>query len=143
MKRIGIIAVLLIGLAAITQAQLSFTTAPVKKEAAYANSTNDTTRALRIASANLISLSLTTTDTTAVDVYVQYSKNNSTWTTILTDSIVTTTQASGFEEYSIRDTDSDLIDNVAGWLRTVLVYRASGNGVAGTHKYTLTYNYAP
>jgi len=137
------IAFALIVITGIATAQVSFTELKVKNQASYANSQNDTTKAVRIAAANLISLSLITNDTAAVDVYVQYSKFGVTWSTVMTDSLIYANTAQGLAEFSIRDTDSDLIDNVRGWLRTVMVFRASGNGVSGSHLYTLAYNYRP
>lgn len=126
-------------------AQVSMNEYTVKSGASYANTQSDTTAVLRLAGASLLSAKLVTKDTVAVDIYIQYSANyydvpaaQRKWTTVITDSLVYANTGYGFAQYSIRDTDSDALDGVIGALRTVLVFRSSGNGVT-TPTYTLSY----
>lgn len=145
MKRLALFALLMGACIMPLMAQVNVNETFVKSGAAYANSQNDTTAVLRLAGATLLAAKLTSTDTIAVDVYIQYSANfysvaTPTWTTVVTDSLVYANTARGFAQYSIRDTDSDALDGITGALRTVLVFRGAANGVT-TPTYSFSYVY--
>lgn len=99
------------------QINLSYTTA--LNRVTYALEEADTSVAQYVAGANSLVLVVTSEDSAQLDVVVQYKKNG-TWTTILTDSLCTTTAAGATQEYSIKDTDSDLCDGIYYPLRVIL-----------------------
>lgn len=95
----------------------------------YTASENDTSSAQKVAGANRLSLVITTADSAELDVYVQYKVGDATWTTVLTDSLITTTAAGSTQEYSLIDSDSDLFDALAFGVRAIVAARATGCGV--------------
>ncbi len=109
------------------QVSLSYTTAI---SGTYANSEADTgtVAGQNVAGARLLSLVISCSDSMAADVYIFY-KTNGTWTTKITDSLVTTSNTGTTKEYIIR---SGAADNLAGIyfpVRVRVAGRASGNGV--------------
>ena len=141
MKRtLGILftAVILLFAAVETKAQIAPTPYKLADATTFANSQTDTSRAIRIAGANLISHWLTVSDTADVIRSIEYNaytdvEDDAAWTEIFRDT--TDVNAATRKEASIRDSDSDLIDGIRGYLRVILIFDSSGNGATGSQVY--------
>jgi hypothetical protein len=97
-----------------------------------------------IGGARQISLSLSVTDTSAIDVYVDYRvRGTTTWTNALTDSLITQSAAGTKREYVLRNATTEKLPGTDIEIRTRIAFRASGVGVDGTRKYTARLNYIP
>lgn len=135
------VAVLLIAVPATGQVRAS-TVGVAFSDLTYAASAKDTSSGQYFGGANRLSLVVVTADSAELDIIVQYKLNNTTWTTVLTDSLITTTAAGATQEYSIIDSDSDLFDGVAFPVRVVVGGQATGCGVT-TPTFTATWHYRP
>lgn len=122
------VAVLLIAVPAMSQININRTGVKFSNYA-YANSANDTSSSQAVAGASKLALVLKTTDSTSMDVYVQYKDSNATWVTKLTDSLISTVNTGKTQEYSLIDADSDVFDAFVYGVRVILAGRSSGNGV--------------
>jgi hypothetical protein len=124
----AVLAVLLIAVPAAAQINLNYTTA--LNRVTITASTNDTgtVAGQYVGGANLLSLVVSSEDSIAVDVIVEYQKDM-VWTSILTDSLISTVASGHTHEYSIRDSDSDLLDGIYFPLRVIIAARATGCGV--------------
>jgi len=135
------VAVLLIAVPAF--AQVGVSSIGVKfSNLTYAAAGADTSSSQNVAAARFLSLVITTADSAELDIVVQYKKDNTTWTTVLTDSLITTTAAGATQEYSLRDGDSDLFDYIAYGTRVIVTGQASGCGVT-TPTFTAKWIYKP
>jgi hypothetical protein len=134
-----LLAVLLLMLVVPASAQISLSSQATFSGKSYTTSQLDTSASYRLAGAGLLSVVTFTADTAAWDLYVDYSLDRSTWTTILTDSVKSTNTTAKVTEHSIRDTDSDAIDGLYGWIRVRNAQRASGTAVVGTYTQKLYY----
>jgi len=82
----------------------------------------------------LASLVYTVADTCRDTIFVDFSSDNSTWTTIATKAInCTDVNSPVYYEEVLRDGDSDLIDGVTGMLRVRNHRAATNNGTAGSY----------
>lgn len=122
---IGLLVALLVP--AVSNAQLNVNYATALNSVTYAASESDTSAAIYVGSATKLVLVVAPADSAELDVVVQY-KRNGTWTTILTDSCITTS-ATYEQEYSIIDLDSDLLDGLYFPLRVIITGQATGCGV--------------
>ncbi len=128
MKQILFLALAVLFVAASADAQIKPSYATALNNVTYAASEADTSAAVYVGAATKLVLVLSPADSINSDVYVQY-KRNGTWTTILTDSLITTS-ATYEQEYSIIDLDSDLLDGLYFPLRVIVSARATLNGVS-------------
>ena len=108
----------------------------------YAAAGADTSASQNVAGARSLSLVITTADSAELDVVVQYFASNLTWTTVLTDSLITTVAAGATKEFSLKDGDSDLFDNLAYGVRVIVTGQATGCGVT-TPTFTAKWVYKP
>lgn len=127
MKQILILALAVLLVAAVSDAQIRPNYATALNNVTYAASEADTSAAVYVGAATKLVLVLSPADSINSDIYVQY-KTNGTWTTILTDSLITTSTTYE-QEYSIIDMDSDLLDGLYFPLRVIVSARATLNGV--------------
>lgn len=127
MKQILILALAVVLVAAVSDAQIKPNYVTALNNVTYAASEADTSGAFYVGSATKLVLVVSPADSAELDVVVQYQRNG-TWTTILTDSCITTS-ATYEQEYSIIDLDSDLLDGFYFPLRVILTGQATGNGV--------------
>lgn len=127
MKHILFVLVAVLLVTAFCEAQISPRYATAFNNVTYAASENDTSATCYVGGASKLVLVLAPHDSINADVYVQY-KSNGTWTTVLTDSLITTS-ATYEQEYSIIDSDSDLLDGLYFPLRVIVAARATKNGV--------------
>lgn len=130
MKQILVVTLAVLLLASVGEAQINLNYTTALNGVAYAASEADTgtVAGQYVAGANLLSLVVTVTDSCELDVVVQY-KTNGTWTAVLTDSLISTVAAGATKEWSIRDSDSDLLDGIYYPVRVIITGQATGNGV--------------
>jgi len=130
MKQIFLVTLAVLLLASVGEAQINLNYTTALNAVAYAASEADTgtVAGQYVAGANLLSLVVTVTDSCELDIVVQY-KTNGTWTAVLTDSLISTTAAGTTAEWSIRDSDSDLLDGIYFPVRVIITGQATGNGV--------------
>lgn len=126
-KRIGLLFITVMLVVSAVGAQLTPTKFALATTTTYEADQVDTSKALRLASANLISSWFAAADSAVVYRVIQYSRNNSTWTTVSTDTITLT--AAGSSEKVVRTATVDLLAGVAGYMRTILTFATAGNGV--------------
>jgi len=127
---IGLLVALLVP--SVSDAQVSPQYATAIARNAFEASDVDTSGAVYVGSAKLISAIITTEDSAAFDVYVQY-QTNGTWTTVVTDSLISTSNTGTTKEFSIRDTDSDALDGIYFPIRLIVSVRATGQGVTSAY----------
>lgn len=127
MKQILILALAVVLVAAVSDAQIKPSYSTALNNVTYAASEADTSAAVYVGSATKLVLVVSPADSAELDVVVQYQRNG-TWTTILTDSCITTS-ATYEQEYSIIDLDSDLLDGLYFPLRVIIAGQATGCGV--------------
>jgi hypothetical protein len=144
MKRIVLFAVAVLFLFALVigaaHAQVSVNASDVVTSKTYAANQKDTSAAYGFASARLLSLLLNPKDSVQVDIFVQYSLDKTTWSTVATDSLISTTDAGAKKEVSIRSGAAEKFSGIAGWLRSVKSFRASNQGTtSATYRETWYY----
>jgi hypothetical protein len=122
------VAVLLTAVPAFAQINVNYTSALNRVTYVAAEADTGTVAGQYVAGANLLSLVVTVEDSCELDIVVQY-KTNGTWTTVLTDSLISTVAAGATKEWSIRDSDSDLLDGIYYPVRVIVTGQATGNGV--------------
>lgn len=130
MKQILILALAVVLVASVCEAQINLSYTSALNRVTYVNSENDTgtVAGQYVAGANLLSLVISSEDSVNVDFVIQYKANGS-WTDIVTDSLVSAVNTGRTREISLRDSDSDLMDGIYYPLRIIVAARASGNGV--------------
>jgi len=117
---------------------------------AYANSQTDTIpnwddnpTYLRAGGAKLASLTLSTTDSCEADIYVETRVHGATsYTTIITDSLKTTTDTGTRDEWFLRSSAADTWAGIDIDWRIRIAWRASKNGTSSP-AYTVRFNYVP
>jgi len=141
MKRFTVLAIMILTAIFAIQASAQNQSA-VKNLASFANSQIDTASLPSdIGIYNRVGLMNTFTDTVSVKIYLDYKTlNSSSWT--VTDSVTYTNAATSSEnEWTLRNTTTDKMPGVATRYRFRYAFQSSGNGVAGTHKYTSVLNF--
>lgn len=161
MKQISILALLVVALLFCTQSataqtafnpqgQRLFYTHTLAAGKTYANSQTDTlpspsatVSAVALGGASAITLSLSTTDSVAADIYVGYRVRGTTsWTVGVTDSLVSTVDAGVKQEYIIRTNKTDNAEGLDLEFQVRIAFRASKNGVTAP-AYRATFNWKP
>jgi hypothetical protein len=129
MKRFLFLAVLIALVATVANSQLNYYSTPCGKST-YVASTNDTTKAVKILSATLISFYVHVGDSASIRYVFQTSLDNSTWTYREADTLTKTTGSlnlGGYDEYSLRSATADsLAGQLTGWIRAVRIPAAAG-----------------
>lgn len=95
----------------------------------YANGQSDTTGSEIWAAASKLAFVLAVSDSAMLDVHMQYKDSGATWTTFLSDSLLTSTAAGSEREIVLRTTEVDHIPGFVFGLRVIVAARATGNGV--------------
>ena len=113
----------------------------------FTSTQSDTSETIHPGYAESITFKLTPIDTATLDYYVQYKivGTNTSWTTALTDSLIntgTTSNTGKTQEYIFRNHTVEKYGGLDFQVRTVKVFRASGNGVTSP-RYTESINYRP
>jgi len=113
----------------------------------FASAQSDTSETIHVGYAKAITFALTPVDTASLDYYVQYLVvgTNTSWTTALTDSLINTGVTSNTgktQEYIFRNHTVEKYGGLNFQVRTVKVFRGSGNGVTSAF-YTEKVNYVP
>lgn len=113
----------------------TYFTHPLRTDLAYANSSGDTSAAFALGAVNKLSVLIVTTDSVALDFYVDYRlKGSPTWTQAYADSMLLYVDTLNVLEFVLKDGDHDSIDHNAVDLRFRTVHRAAGNGTTTAYR---------